>query len=142
MRARDKERVGCIRQVKAKAQEAENEASFTGAKDDAFYEGVIGRYCKTLTKSLDELRGGGERGAALVAAYSAEVDYLSKYLPQPLSDAELAEAVATALGQGTFTAKDIGRVLGLVMGQHKGRVEPKRAKDAIAKALASAGATP
>ena len=142
MRARDKARIGCIRQVKAKVQEAENAPGFAGGRTDAFFADIIGRYCKALTKSLDELRGGGERGAALVAAYSAEVAYLQQYLPRALSDEELAAAVEETLAKGSFGGKDAGRVLGQLMGQHKGRVEPGRAKAAIDRALAAKAPSP
>lgn len=140
MRARDKERVSCIRQLKAKAQEAENAPGFAGPKDDTFWSGIIGKYAKMLSKSLDELSQGGERGEALIASYRQEIAYCEQFLPKALSDEELQQAAATVVQDGHFTSpQDVGRALGQLLGRYKGQVDPKRAKAALQAALQGSG---
>lgn len=137
MRGRDKALVACIRQLKAKAQEAENAVGFSGDKDDPFYLQVIGKYAKTLGKSLDELRAGGARGQELADSYQAEINYCERFLPKALGDSELTQAVAAVLKEGQFSGlKDVGRAMGQLLGRFKGQIEPGRAKAALEQALA------
>lgn len=140
MRGRDKALVSCIRQLKAKAQEAENAPGFSGDKDDPFYLGVIGKYAKTLGKSLEELRSGGARGQALADSYQAEIAYCEQFLPKALTDSELAQAVASLLKDGGFSGiKDVGRAMGQLLSRFKGQIDPSRAKAALGQALEKMG---
>jgi uncharacterized protein YqeY len=139
MRERDKALVSCIRQLKAKGQEAENAPQFQGPKDDAFWLDVIGKYAKMLGKSLQELAAGGERGAALVAAYGREIAYCEQFLPKAMGDDALAAAAEALVREAKLTAKDVGRGMGQLLGRHRGQIEPARAKAAIEAAVARLG---
>lgn len=77
-----------------------------------------------------------ERGGRqdLVAQEGAEVEVLSDYLPQQLSDAELEAMVDAAIeAVGAAGPKDLGAVMKQVMGAAAGRVDGARV-NAVARA--------
>jgi uncharacterized protein YqeY len=124
MRARDQALVACVRQVKSKLQEAVNAKGFKGDVDDALYQKVIGSYIKSLHKGIDELEAAGPRGDELRGKYAAEVAYLERFLPQLKDEAETREIVRAAIADaGISDAKEIGKVMGMVMKQHRGEVD-------------------
>jgi uncharacterized protein YqeY len=124
MRARDQALVACVRQVKSKLQEAVNAKDFKGDVDDALYQKVIGSYIKSLNKGIEELEAAGTRGDELRSKYAAEVTYLERFLPRLKNEAETREIVRAAIaGAGISDAKEIGKLMGVVMKQHKGEVD-------------------
>lgn len=138
MRAQNRPLVQTIRQVRAKVQEASHAPGFVGPMTDAGRQRAIAGYVKQLEKSCEELSAGGERGAALVAQYRAEVAYLTPLLPQPMDDAALRAAVAAQLAQsGVTDPRQAGKVLGALMKAHPGVIDARRAKAAVDAALAA-----
>lgn len=126
----------CIRQVKAKVQEHTNQANFSGEVDDAVVQQVLASYVKSLTKSIVELTAAGEKGASLVQSYTAEINYLKQFMPSML-DAQATRALVdkalTALGIKELS--QAGRVMGAILKEHKGKVDTKLLKEALAAAL-------
>lgn len=124
MRAKDKDLIACIRQVKSKIQEAVNAKGFAGEIDDSLYQKTIGAYVKMLKKGIEELEAAGTRGDELRSKYAAEIAYLDKYLPQLKSEEETRELVKAAIAEGAVTdVKQVGKVMGLLMKNHKGEVD-------------------
>ena len=121
MRQKDQDKLACIRQVRSKVQEATNAADFKGPSDDAFYQRIIAGYVKMLQKSLGDFVAAGEKGAALLGKYKAEIAYLEKYLPKTLSEAETRELVKkTVATLGVTDPKQAGKVMGALMKEHRG----------------------
>lgn len=136
LKAHDAERASCIRQVKARLQEATNAPNFTGDVDDALVVQVIGSYVKSLDKSMVELRAAGEKGADLVAKYSRETAYLAQFLPKLMDDAATQKLVKDTLAAQNITdPKQGGRVMGMILKAHKGQVDTALLKAAIAQQL-------
>jgi uncharacterized protein YqeY len=137
MRAKNADTVACIRQLKSKVQETVNAKGFSGPVDDALYQKVIASYVKSLEKGIGELQAAGERGAPLRAKYQAEIDYLGKYMPKLLGEAEtlalVKKAIATA---GATDPKQAGKVLGVLMKEHKGQIDAALAKSLVERELA------
>lgn len=124
MRAKDKSLIACIRQVRSKVQEAVNAKGFSGEVDDALYQNTIGAYIKSLKKGIEELEAAGSRSEELRTSYAAEIAYLEQFLPQLKSEEETRELVRAAIAQGGVTdVKQVGKVMGLVMKEHKGEVD-------------------
>jgi uncharacterized protein YqeY len=124
MRARDQHLVACIRQVKAKMQERVNAKGFKGEVDDALYQQVIGSYIKSLKKGIEELEAAGERGAQLRAKYESEIVYLEGFLPAMKSEEETRDLVDKAIASlGISEAKEIGKLIGVIMKEHHGAVD-------------------
>lgn len=136
MRARDADTVACIRQLRSKVQESVNAKDFKGPVDDALHVRVIGSYVKSLEKGIQELLPAGERSAPLREKYATEIKFLKRYLPAMLTQDEVHKLVREAIAASGITdPKQGGKVLGLLMGQHRGRIDASVAKDLIDKEL-------
>jgi uncharacterized protein len=136
MRQKDVDRLACVRQVRAKAQEAMNAPDWKGPADDAFYQRIIGSYVKMLEKSLGEFAQAGDKGKALTDKYQKEITYLRQYLPQQLGEPEVKALVAAAIQTlGATSKKQVGQVVGAIMKEHKGKVDPGLVKQLVEQAL-------
>jgi uncharacterized protein YqeY len=134
MRDRAKERISCIRQLRSKAQEATNAKGFSGEQDDAFYQKIIAAYIKQLRNGIEQLVG--DKGAQLRQEYTAEIDFLEGFLPKPLDRAETTVQVRAALAElKIIDPKQSGRVLGHLMKQHPGQIDPQLARTIVAELL-------
>ena len=141
MRSRDPGRVACIRQIKARVQEAQNAEGFSGTLDDAMYQQVIGSYIKQLKKGMVQMDANSERGQTLISQYRAEVDYLRAYLPQPKDEAATRQLVCQALADtGVTDTKQAGQVVGLLIKQHADTLDVGLTKRLVIEALSQAPA--
>jgi hypothetical protein len=137
MKRKQADRVGCIRQVRSKIQEAANAKGFSGEVDDALHLKVIGSYVKSLQKGIEELQGGGDRGAELRDKYQAEIAYLEQFLPKLLDEAATRAIVEATIAElGISDSKQSGRVMGAVMKAHKGELDPGLTRKLVDEALA------
>ena len=90
------------------------------ALDDADVVEVLRRGIRKRRESVEAFRAGGRGDAA--DAEQFEIAELEKYLPAAVPDDEIRAAVRAAIGGG---AKDLGKVMGAVMPQFKGRADGK-----------------
>jgi uncharacterized protein YqeY len=99
--------------------------------------GVLTREVKTRRESVEAYTKGGR--ADLAAKEQAEIDILTEYLPQALSDTEIdtliEEAVATT---GATNARDLGKVMGWLAPRTRGRADGKVVSGKVASVLARA----
>ena len=104
---------------------------------DDEYLAVLTREVKTRRESVESYTKGGR--ADLAAKEQAEIDILTEYLPQALSDAEIDtlidEAVATT---GATNARDLGKVMGWLAPRTRGRADGKVVSGKVASVLARA----
>lgn len=132
MRAKDQPKVAAIRQLRSKAQEAMNAADFKGPADDAFYQKIIVSYSRMLEKGIGDLANAGDRGKALIDSYRNEITYFQQFLPKLLGQAETQAIVTkTVESLGVKEPKDVGRVVGTIMKEHKGAVDPGLVKTLV-----------
>lgn len=98
---------------------------------------VIAREVKTRRESVEAFRGGGRED--LAAKEEAEIAILSGFLPEALSDDELAGLVREAIAAtGAASARDMGRVMGALMPKTRGRADGRRVSELVARELAAA----
>jgi uncharacterized protein YqeY len=120
MRSGEKDRLGLIRMLLAAIKQREVDERIE--LDDTQVLSVIDKMIKQRRDSITQFEAGGR--ADLVAKESAEIDWLSDYLPAQLSDAELdalvQEAIATT---GASSMKDMGKVMGYVKPKAQGRAD-------------------
>lgn len=113
MRARDRRRLDVIRMVESEISRAKSEPAFKGKVDDQLYARVIGEYCKKMDKARREYVDLGERGQAMAEKLGFEVDYLARWAPSKLGEAETRQLVDSAIAElGASGAKDAGKVIG------------------------------
>ncbi len=109
MKARDQGRTTALRtadaQIKRAAMDANKEI------DEALVVATVRKAVKNLADARSEFEKGGR--ADLVAANSAEIAILEKYLPQGLDPAKLEALVAEVIAAtGATTKKEMGKVIG------------------------------
>ena len=100
-------------------------------------EGVLDVIAKELKKRRDSLPDFEKSGRAdLIAKLEREIEILLSYLPEQLSENEIEEIVQKAISQtGASTIKDMGKVMGLVTPQVKGRADNKVVGGIVKKLL-------
>jgi uncharacterized protein YqeY len=127
MKAGERERVGTLRMLASALQQDEKEG--TG---DAI--AVLQRERKKRVEAAEAFESGGRADRA--AAERSEAELIESYLPEQLSDAEIAELVDAAVeSTGADSAKEMGRVIGAVMAEVKGRADGKRVSTMVRERL-------
>jgi uncharacterized protein YqeY len=135
MRARDERRTTTLRMALAAAH---NQRIARGRElTDEEVTDVIGREVKQRRESIDVYRGAGRDDRA--AAEEAEVAILSEFLPEQLTDDEVEDlARATIAETGASGPGDMGRVMGRLTPQTKGRADGRRVSEIVRRLLAGA----
>jgi uncharacterized protein YqeY len=96
---------------------------------------VLAREVKTRRESVEAFRAGGRED--LAGKEEAEIAILAEYLPQALTDAEIAALVDEAIAAtGASSARDLGKVMGWLSPKTRGRADGKVVSGMVAQALA------
>ena len=104
--------------------------------DDEFLA-VLTREVKTRRESVEAYAKAGRQD--LVEKEQAEIDILAEYLPQALSEAEIAALVEEGIAAtGATSARDLGKVMGWLSPRTRGRADGKVVSGLVAQALARA----
>jgi uncharacterized protein YqeY len=104
---------------------------------DDEYLAVLTREVKTRRESVEAYTNAGR--PELAAREQAEIDILSEYLPQPLTEAEIDALVDEAIAAtGASSARDMGKVMGWLAPRTRGRADGKVVSGLVASALARA----
>ena len=90
--------------------------------DDTDVMGVIQSQIKSRRDSVELYEKGGR--AELADKEKKEIDILQKYLPEQMSEEEIRTIVKKAIEQtGATEIKDMGKVMGSVMPETKGKAD-------------------
>jgi len=120
MKAREPVRVGALRMLMAAVKNTEVE-KLHELSDDEVLE-VIAREAKRRRESIEAFEKGGRTD--LVDKESGELTVLEAYLPEKLSDDELASLVDQAIAEtGASTPKQMGEVMKALMPKLRGRAD-------------------
>jgi len=135
MRSGDSLRRDVLRMVQNAIYNIEKAKKVTLSEDEIL--GVVTREVKTRRESVEAFRNGGRED--LASKEEAEIAILSDYLPQQLTDDELRALVdAGVVATGAATAREMGKVMGWLSPQIRGRADGKVASGLVAQALARA----
>lgn len=138
MRARDRARMSALRMLIAalKNRAIADGLGAQGRLADSVVEQVVSTEVKRRREAAEAYAKAGR--AEQAASEQAEADIYAAYLPEPLSDDELAaliaEAIATEQAQGL---QDLGNVMKVVMAQVGNRADGSRVSAMVRQALAS-----
>jgi uncharacterized protein YqeY len=125
MKARNKDAVAALRMVLARIKETQVAAGHGDEVTDDEVQALIRREAKRRTEAADAFAAAGRD--ELAAKEEAELVILQRYLPQQMSDAELATIIdETIAATGASSAGDFGRVMGAVMSKVSGRADGAR----------------
>jgi uncharacterized protein YqeY len=123
MRARDQARLSAVRLLLAAMQQKEVDERVE--LSDADVLGIIEKMVKQRRESIAQYEKAAR--ADLAAVEEFEIEVLSAYLPQQLSQAEVDQAIAAAVAEsGASGVKDMGKVMALLKPRLAGRADMGR----------------
>ena len=127
MRAKDKVRLGALRGIRAAFIEA-MKADGSETVPDAAAITILRRLEKQRKESIAAYEQGGREDLASVER--EELGVLQDFLPSLADEATTRTWVQAAIDQtGASGPQDMGRVMGAIMGAHKGEVDGGLAKN-------------
>jgi uncharacterized protein YqeY len=133
MRSQDALRRDTLRMVVAATYNAEKAARRPLTDDEVL--AVLVREVKMRRESVEAYEKGGRDD--LAAREAAEIAIISEFMPQPLSEDELRAMVGAAVDEtGATSARDLGRVMGVLAPRTRGRADGKVVSGLVAQELA------
>jgi uncharacterized protein YqeY len=120
LKAGERVRLGALRMLSASVKNREVEVRHE-LSDEEFVE-VASREVKRRKEAAEAFEGGGRQ--ELADKEREEQAVLEAYLPAQLSEDEVGALIDEAVGAtGASGPRDLGKVMGYVMGKAKGRVD-------------------
>jgi len=116
MKSGDRRVVNVVRQVDSEVAVAKSAPGFSGEVDDELYLATIAAYVKKMDKARAEYVDIGDRGRDQVESLGFEIEYLSQFLPESLSEDGTRALVQRTIAEvGADDPKMKGQVIGAVM---------------------------
>lgn len=137
MKDRDKVRSGTIRMVLSAISEAEVAGASAVELSDSQVLDVVIREAKKRREAEEAYAGAGRTD--LAERERAESAVLAAYLPQPLTGDEISAVVAAAIeqtGAAALGLRGMGKVMGVVTPQTKGRADGAEVAAEVKRQLA------
>lgn len=133
MKSGDKVRVETLRLLKAQLkQEQKTDKLRTLTPDDEM--AVLTNAAKKRREAIASYQQAGRLD--LLEKETAELAIIAAYLPQALAPEELAQIIDAAIKEmGSVGAGDLGKVMGKIMPQIKGRADGKMAQQMVRERL-------
>lgn len=133
MRDQAKPRLGVLRLITAAIKQREVDERIELNDTDVL--AVLDKMVKQRRESLEQFEKAGRDD--LVRQESFELDILQDYLPEQLSDDELASLVQQAVtDSGAQSMRDMGAVMALLRDKVQGRADMKAVSNAVRAKLA------
>ena len=133
MRAKEVTRLGTIRLLLAAIKQREVDERVV--VDDAGVLAIVEKLIKQRKDSIEQFAKAGRDD--LVAVEQSEMVILQDYLPEQLSDAEIAAAVSAAVStSGASGPQDMGKVIGILKPQLAGKADMGKVSGLVKAALA------
>jgi uncharacterized protein YqeY len=133
MKSKSELRVAVLRQLRGQIRQAE----IDGRKelDESEVLVVLSKVAKQHRDSIKAYAEGARQD--LVDREQAELDIIESYLPKPLDEAEINRLIDKVIAEvGAAGMKDIGKVMGVLMPQVKGRTDGARVQAIVKSKLA------
>ena len=119
MKAKDKPKLDAIRQVQTEIAKKKSEKGEEAT--DELVLGVISSYVKKMTKAVEEYKSLGDRGIEMAEKIQFEIEFLSGWLPEQLSEEDVAKLIDEVLADlGEVDMSQMGRIIGAVMAKGEG----------------------
>lgn len=128
MRAREQKRLTALRLVTAAIKQVEVDQRIE--MDDAAILAVLDKMVKQRRDSLEQYQAAGRDD--LAAQEQFELDLISSYLPEALSEDELSALIKQAVADtGASSMRDMGAVMNKLREQVQGRADMKAVSNAV-----------
>jgi len=119
MKAKDKPKLDAIRQIQTEV--AKKKAEKGEEATDELVLGVISSYVKKMIKAVEEYQSLGDRGVEMAEKIQFEIDFLSGWLPEQLSEEEVVAIIDEVLAEmGDIDMSQMGKIIGAVMAKADG----------------------
>jgi len=119
MKSKEKTKLDAIRQIQTEV--AKKKAEKGEEATDELVLGVITSYVKKMNKAVEEYKSLGDRGAEMASKIQFEIDYLSEWLPEQLSEEEVSNIIDQVLSEmGDVDMSQMGKIIGAVMAKADG----------------------
>jgi uncharacterized protein len=136
MRAGDRRRLGAVRLIVAAVKQREIDERVT--LDDAQVLSVLDKMAKQRRESVAQYEAAGRQD--LVDQERFELEVIQAYLPEALSEAELAALIEGAIAEaGASTVRDMGKVMGLLKPRVQGRADLGQVSARVRERLGAGG---
>jgi uncharacterized protein YqeY len=136
MKAGQKDRLGVIRLVNAAIKQREVDERIL--LDDAQVLSVLEKMLKQRRDSFSQFEAAGRTDLADQEKF--EIGVIQHYLPAQLSAGDVDAAIAAAITEsGAASAKDMGKVMGLVKPKVAGRTDMGKLSELVKAKLAALG---
>ena len=132
MKAKEKVRLETVRNIKKVILEEEVNAREAGKESltETQEMDLLARLAKQRRDSIKQYTQAGRQ--ELADQEAAELAIIEEYLPKQLSDDEIAQVIDEIIVQvGASSAKDMGKVMGPVMQQLRGKADGKKVQEIV-----------
>ncbi|MCR2803183.1 GatB/YqeY domain-containing protein [Paenibacillus soyae] len=132
MKSQDKFKLTTIRMMRASVKNMEIELK-RPLEDNEVLD-ILSREIKIRKDSLQEFQKAGRDD--LVTGLAAEIEIISQYLPEQLTEEEIQEIVRQTIQElGASSKAEMGKVMGALMPKTKGRADGKLVNKAVQQFL-------
>lgn len=130
MKAQDKPRLAALRNVKKYIIEAKTAGTEITELPDADVIRIIQKLCKQGQDSASIYKDQGRDD--LYTEEMSQVNVLKEFLPKPMSDEELTEAIRQIIARtGASSIKEMGKVMGVATKELAGKADGKEISNKV-----------
>ena len=134
MKSGNKTELGTIRMLRAQIKSASIDKN--DDLNEAELAQVLQKEAKKRKEAIEMFKQGNRED--LVNKEESELEVISKYLPEQLSDKDLDEIISESITSLQIASeKDIGRVMGVIMPKVKGKADGKVVQQKVKEHLAN-----
>lgn len=132
LKAGEKRRVRALRLIASEIKQKEIDGRIE--LDESGFISVLEKMSKQRRESIKQFQDAQRDD--LVAQEEFELEIISQYLPEPLSDAEVEALITAKISEsGASSARDMGKVIGLIKAQAQGRVDMGKVSQLVKQKL-------
>jgi uncharacterized protein len=137
IKARDAALVSTLRLILAAIKDrdiAARAGDNTEGVSEADILAILGKMVRQRKESAKSYEEGGRLD--LAEKERAEIEMIRQYLPRPMSETEMRQAIDTAIAEtGAASIRDMGRVMAALKERHTGQMDFAKAGAAVKSAL-------
>ncbi len=135
MKARDKVRLETLRNIKKVFLEAKTAPGANDTLEDEKALKILQKLAKQGKETAETYAQANRQD--LAEAESAQVKVIEEYLPKPMSEAEIEQAVRAIITQtGATSMKEMGKVMGMASKQLAGKADGSAISAVVKRLLA------